>query len=69
MEGCQAGKIYMAAKCFFCGKTINAGEGKMAVKASGDIIRLCSSKCEKNWEKGRQGKRTKWTKKFEKGGK
>ncbi len=49
------------AKCSFCGENIPEGRGKMLVKNDGRIFHFCSSKCEKNWELGREGKRVKWT--------
>lgn len=48
-------------KCIFCGDTVPEGKGKMVVKNSGQMIRFCSSKCQKNFELGRDGKKTKWT--------
>lgn len=50
------------AKCTFCGKTLIQGRGKMFVKVSGDALYFCESKCQKNWNLGRQGKDFKWTK-------
>lgn len=49
-------------KCSFCGNNIKAGAGKMFVKSTGEIIFYCSSKCEKNYNLGRTGKKLKWTK-------
>lgn len=44
------------------------GRGKMFVKKAGNVFQFCNSKCQRNWKLGREGKRKKWTKKFEKGG-
>ncbi len=51
-------------KCSFCGETIPKGRGKMFVKSDGKIFYFCNSKCEKNWNLGRQGKKVRWTKIF-----
>ena len=51
-------------KCSFCGETIPKGRGKMFVKFDGKIFYFCNSKCEKNWNLGRQGKKVRWTKIF-----
>ena len=49
------------AKCAFCQNALIPGYGKMYVKVSGDIFYFCNSKCEKNWNLGREGKDFKWT--------
>ncbi len=56
----------MAFKCSFCGNVMPAGTGTMFVKNDGRILCYCSSKCNRNAEMGREGKRKKWTKLFEK---
>ncbi len=38
----------------------------MFVRNDGRILYFCGSKCERNTEMGREGKRKKWTKFFEK---
>jgi large subunit ribosomal protein L24e len=53
-------------KCSFCGKKIPEGRGKMFVKNSGQIFYFCNSKCERNWNLGREGKKTRWTETFRK---
>ena len=55
------------AKCSLCGNILKLGRGKMFVKKSGDIYNFCNSKCQNNWNMGREGKNLKWTGKFEKG--
>ncbi len=47
-------------KCGICGKGIPKGKGKMFVKNTGQILIFCSSKCQKNWNMGREGKKLKW---------
>jgi large subunit ribosomal protein L24e len=47
-------------KCSFCNKTIQRGTGKMFVKNTGEILYFCSSKCEKNYQMGRESKKLKW---------
>ncbi|MBM3304103.1 MAG: 50S ribosomal protein L24e [Candidatus Aenigmarchaeota archaeon] len=54
-------------KCSFCGNAIPAGTGLMFVRNDGRILTFCSSKCDRNMEMGREGKKKKWTKFFEKG--
>jgi large subunit ribosomal protein L24e len=56
----------MAHKCSFCGEAIPAGQGLMFVRNDGRILYFCSSKCDRNTEMGREGKRKKWTNLFEK---
>lgn len=46
---------------------MKSGTGKMFVLKSGSIKYFCSRKCERNWEMGRDPKKTKWTKTFRKG--
>ncbi len=57
------------AKCTFCGDVIEKGTGKMFVKKDGKVLYFCSSKCEKNTLKlKRKPIKTKWSKRYEKGG-
>ena len=49
------------AKCSFCGKEIPQGRGKVFAKNDGKVFRFCNSKCNKNFNMGRQGKSVKWT--------
>jgi large subunit ribosomal protein L24e len=51
-------------KCSFCHDTLPDGRGKMFVKASGQVFHFCNSKCQKNWNMKRVGKKVKWTKAF-----
>ncbi len=53
-------------KCYFCGKKIAPGTGKMLVLKSGAIRYFCSRKCEKNYKMGRDPKKEKWTEIFRK---
>jgi large subunit ribosomal protein L24e len=49
-------------KCSFCNNEIAPGTGTMYVKASGQILYFCSSKCEKNMLKlNRIPREQKWT--------
>ncbi len=50
-------------RCSFCDRNITKGTGKMFVKGDGTIYYFCSSKCEKNFNLGRESKKLKWTKK------
>jgi len=52
----------MIVKCSFCKKAMNPGTGKMFVKTDGTVYFWCSSKCEKNFELGRNPKKLKWSK-------
>ena len=52
----------MAAKCFFCGEGISQGSGKVFVKDTGQILHFHDSKCQRNFNLGREGKDTRWTK-------
>ena len=52
-------------KCSFCGDGLQEGRGKMFVKVSGQVLYFCNSKCQSNWGKKRQGKHTRWTKRFQ----
>ncbi|MEM0214584.1 MAG: 50S ribosomal protein L24e [Archaeoglobaceae archaeon] len=53
--------------CFFCGSEIEPGTGKSLVRKDGRIIHFCSGKCEKNYRLGRNPRKLKWTKFYEKG--
>jgi len=53
-------------KCTFCDEALRPGRGKMFVRTTGQILYFCSSKCERNWKLGRDGKKVKWTKKARK---
>jgi large subunit ribosomal protein L24e len=48
-------------KCSFCGDRIPEGSGKIFVKNDGKILHFHGSKCHKNFNLGRLGKRTGWT--------
>lgn len=50
--------------CTFCGDELVKGRGKMFVKASGQILYFCNSKCQKNFKMKRDGKKVTWTKKY-----
>ena len=52
-------------KCTFCGKEIPTGRGKMLVRNSGQIFNFCDSKCHKNFDLKRDGKKVTWTRKHE----
>jgi len=49
------------AKCSFCGKKIDEHSGTVIVKASGQGLHFCKSKCQKNFSQGRSAKKLKWT--------
>jgi large subunit ribosomal protein L24e len=51
------------AKCSFCGKQIIQGRGLILVQNSGKILNICSSKCRKNINLGRDSGKLKWTEK------
>lgn len=53
-------------KCSFCGGAVPEGRGKMFVKTSGQVFYFCNSKCQNNWNLGRDGKAVKWTAKSRK---
>jgi len=48
-------------KCYFCGKEIEKGKGIIFVRSDKKIIYFCSSKCRKNYNLKRVGRRVKWT--------
>ena len=48
-------------KCSFCGGKLPQGRGKLYAKTTGQVFYFCNSKCERNWQLGRDGKRVKWT--------
>jgi len=50
-------------KCSFCGKVIKSGTGKMFARNDGTVFYWCSSKCEKNYDLGRESKQRKWSRK------
>jgi large subunit ribosomal protein L24e len=47
-------------KCSVCKSNINKGSGKMFVRNDGRIIYFCGSKCQKNFNMGREPKKLKW---------
>lgn len=53
-------------KCSFCAGTLPEGRGKMFVKTDGKVFHFCNSKCEKNWNMKRVGKKVRWTTAFQK---
>ncbi len=58
------------AKCSFCGNELEQGTGKLYVELDGRVQYFCSNKCEKNMLKlGRNPRKLKWTKSYQKGGK
>jgi large subunit ribosomal protein L24e len=54
-------------KCSFCGKVIKQGTGKVLAFKTGELVFLCSSKCEKNMRLKRKPQKLKWTKTFQRG--
>jgi len=52
--------------CSICKTGIPKGKGKMFVRNDGRIFYFCGSKCEKNFELGRSGRKLKWVKKAKK---
>ncbi|MEM3412136.1 MAG: 50S ribosomal protein L24e [archaeon] len=52
--------------CSFCNSKIEKDRGKMFVLRTGEIFYFCSSKCEKNWKKGRNPRKLKWVTKKKK---
>ena len=40
-------------ECDYCGTEVEKTKGKMLVLSSGERVYFCSSKCEKNYDKGR----------------
>ncbi len=53
-------------RCSFCGNRLPEGRGKMFVKNDGKVLYFCHSKCQKNFNLGRQGKHARWTRTFRK---
>lgn len=51
----------MSYKCSFCSKAIPLGRGKVFVKNDGRMFHFCDSKCQANWNMGREPKNLKWT--------
>ena len=47
-------------KCSICKSNLLKGSGKMFVRNDGRIFYFCSSKCQRNWKMGREGKKLKW---------
>jgi large subunit ribosomal protein L24e len=50
-------------KCYFCGKMLEPGTGKLYVKKDGSTYFMHSSKCMNNFALGRLPRRTEWTEK------
>ncbi|AKB16714.1 MAG: 50S ribosomal protein L24e [Methanosarcina thermophila] len=50
-------------KCYFCGKMLEPGTGKLYVKKDGSTYYMHSSKCMNNFNLGRLPRRTEWTEK------
>lgn len=48
-------------ECAFCRESVPKGKGKIFIKSTGKSFPFCSSKCEKNFEKGREPRSTEWT--------
>ncbi|MFP4591676.1 MAG: 50S ribosomal protein L24e, partial [Halobacteriales archaeon] len=48
-------------ECDFCGETIAPGTGLMYVRTDGTTFHFCSSKCESNYDLGRDPEETRWT--------
>lgn len=56
-------------ECSFCGGEIEPGTGKMFIRNTGDILRFCSKKCEKNLrDLDRVPRDVEWTRHHEGGG-
>ena len=53
-------------RCSFCGKTIPKGTGKIIASKSGDLLFICTMKCERNLKMGRKSQRTRWTERYAK---
>lgn len=53
-------------ECSFCKKDYEIHLGLTLVLNDGNVLHFCSSKCRKNWELGRQGKKVQWIKKEKK---
>lgn len=52
--------------CNFCGSTIPIGKGFLYVRRDGSILKFCSRKCKVSMlEMGRNPRKLKWTKKYE----
>lgn len=47
-------------RCSVCKSNVLKGSGKMFVRNDGRIFYFCSSKCQRNWNMGREGKKLKW---------
>jgi len=48
-------------KCFFCGTEESIHKGVHLIRNDGSISYFCSSKCQKNFDLGRDKRRLKWT--------
>jgi large subunit ribosomal protein L24e len=54
-------------KCSFCKQELPAGGGILFSKRDGSTFHFCSSKCEKNFNLGRNPRKIKWITKKKKG--
>ena len=54
-------------KCTYCSDNVMHGRGKILMALDGKQIFFCSSKCEKNYNLGREAKKLGWIKKKKKG--
>ncbi|MFP4632015.1 MAG: 50S ribosomal protein L24e [Halobacteriota archaeon] len=50
-----------AKECSFCGGEIEPGTGLVVVSNDGERFHLCSSKCRKNADLGREPRDVEWT--------
>jgi len=48
-------------KCFFCGSEESIHIGVHFIKNDGSVNYFCSSKCQKNYDLGRDKRKLKWT--------
>tara|TARA_Y100000310_G_scaffold298381_1_gene332288 strand:- start:15599 stop:15802 length:204 start_codon:yes stop_codon:yes gene_type:complete len=53
-------------ECSFCKRQYEFPRGMTLVLANGDLLRFCSSKCQKNNKLGRIGKKVNWVRKEKK---
>ena len=49
--------------CSYCSSKMEAGTGKMFVKTTGKVYWFCSTKCERNFNMGRDSKNMNWIRK------
>lgn len=56
-------------KCTYCSTSVMQGRGKILMALNGKQIFLCSGKCEKNYNLGREAKKLGWIRKKKKKGK